>query len=223
MHIDPWSLLQFFHILLFVYWLGADLGVFLCGTRIVRDDLSLDERLRVREIAIALDMAPRTALPLMIPVGFTLAVRYGSPITGKSLIALWAVTLLWVALVWMVHLVKDRALGAAVTRIDYAIRYALILVLGGFSIYCLLLGAPIGEAWLSAKILLFAFIILNGIWLRRISKNWQPAFDRVRAGGADRAVGERMIKDNRAIIKVAAISIWILIGLTGFLGVVKPF
>ena len=223
MHLYTWSLLQFFHIILFVYWLGADLGVFMCGTRIVRDDLSLDERLRVREIAMSLDMAPRTALPLMIPVGFTLATRYGLSIAGSWLALMWIATLLWVLLVWMVHVLKDKKLAILVTNIDYTIRYSLVIVLGGFSFYCLLRGSPISDHWLAAKILLFAIIILNGIWLRRISKRWQPAFDRVRIGGAERVLGEQMIKDNRAVIKVAAVSIWILIGLSGFLGVVKPF
>jgi hypothetical protein len=223
MHFDSRLLLQFFHVMLLVYWLGADLGVFICGTRIIRDDLSLDERLRIREIAMDLDMAPRTALPLMIPVGFSLATTYGAPITGIWLIFLWLAALLWVALVWAQHFTKKPALGKIITRIDYTIRYALIVILGAFGIYCLITNSPISDHWLAAKILLFAAIILNGIWLRQISKKWQPAFEKVRAGGEARILGEQMIKANRAIIKVAALTIWFLLGLTAFLGVVKPF
>jgi hypothetical protein len=223
MHFDSLLLLQFLHIILLVYWLGADLGVFICGTRIIRDDLSLDERLRIREIAMDLDMAPRTALPLMIPVGFSLATTYGAPITGIWLIFLWLAALLWVALVWAQHFNKKPAFGKIITRIDYTIRYALIVILGAFGIYCLITNSLISDHWLAAKILLFAAIILNGIWLRQISKKWQPAFEKVRAGGEARILGEQMIKANRAIIKLAALTIWFLLGLTAFLGVVKPF
>jgi hypothetical protein len=50
MTIELQGVLIFFHVLLFGYWLGADLGVFFCDSQLTRDDLSLDERLRVRRI-----------------------------------------------------------------------------------------------------------------------------------------------------------------------------
>jgi hypothetical protein len=221
--IEPLRLMAFLHVLLFVYWLGADLGVFLCSARLTRDDLSLDERLRTREIGVALDMAPRTALPLMIPVGFTLAVPYGGPIAGGWLAALWLFTLAWVALVWTVHHRKNEPIGARLQRIDLGIRYVLMVAMAAFGAACLVTGAPIADKWLATKITLFGVIILNGVWLRRIGGRWQAAFDKVRAGGEARLAGERMIKANRAVARVAALLIWFLVAAMAFLGVVKPF
>ncbi len=80
MEIDLQDVLIFFHVLLFGYWLGADLGVFYCDSQLTRDDLSLKERLRVREIRRIVDMAPRTCVALILPIGFMLSVQYGSPI-----------------------------------------------------------------------------------------------------------------------------------------------
>jgi len=60
MDIDIQNVLIFVHVLLFGYWLGSDLGVFYCDSQLTRDDLSLDERLRVRQIRRKVDMAPRT-------------------------------------------------------------------------------------------------------------------------------------------------------------------
>ncbi len=48
MAIEMQTVLIFFHVLLFGYWLGADLAVFFCDSQLTREDLSLDERLRVR-------------------------------------------------------------------------------------------------------------------------------------------------------------------------------
>ena len=211
------------HVLLFVYWLGTDLGVFFCSARLTRDDLSLDERLRVREIGVALDLAPRFALVFMIPVGFTLAVPYGSPVAGGALIAVWVVTLLWAVLTWMVHHKKNQPIGKQLLKIDMGIRYVVLIGMGALGVYCLATGGPIADKWLATKILLYAGIILNGVWLRRIGGRWQAAFDKVRAGGAERLIGEQMIKANRATAKIAAPIIWFLVALMGFLGVVKPF
>ncbi len=223
MDIELLRVVAYVHVLLFVYWLGADLGVFFCSARLTRDDLSLDERLRVREIGVALDLAPRFALLFMIPVGFTLAVPYGSPITGGALAALWIVTLLWAALTWVVHHKKNEPIGKQLLKIDMGIRYAVIFGMGALGIQSLTDGAPIADKWLAWKILLYAGIVANGVWLRRIGGRWQAAFDKVRAGGAERAEGELMIKANRATAKIAAPIIWFLVALMGFLGVVKPF
>ena len=64
---NSYGLWQYFHILLFVYWLGADLGVFLASRYVARADLPTPERLRFLEMLLKVDMGPRTALILMMP------------------------------------------------------------------------------------------------------------------------------------------------------------
>ena len=39
MDIDTQGVLIFFHVLVFGYWLGADLGVFFCDSQLTREDL----------------------------------------------------------------------------------------------------------------------------------------------------------------------------------------
>lgn len=95
------ALWQYAHILLFVYWLGADLGVFFASRYVARADLPLDERLRFLELLLKVDMAPRTALILMIPVGFALATALGlAPFAAGWLPAIWILCLGWLALAW---------------------------------------------------------------------------------------------------------------------------
>jgi hypothetical protein len=221
--IDAYHLLLFAHVVFFAYWIGSDFGVFMCGRRIVRDDLSLDERLRVREIAMAIDLLPRIALISMVPIGFTLALTFGSPIGGGELSTIWAASAAWLILILTIHHVAGSALGRVLQKIDYVVRYSTAAAIGGLGIVCLATGSPIGDRWLAAKLVLFAFIILNGIVLRLISARWQAAFDLVRQGGDARLAGELAIKANRRRAATAAITIWVLILATAFLGVVKPF
>ena len=54
---DIW---RYIHVLLFVYWLGADLGVYYAAKYVARADLPLDERLRFLDLTLLLDMGPRT-------------------------------------------------------------------------------------------------------------------------------------------------------------------
>ena len=58
---NTYPLWQYAHILLFVYWLGADLGVSVASRYVARADLPLDERLRFLELLLKVDMGPRMA------------------------------------------------------------------------------------------------------------------------------------------------------------------
>ena len=56
----------FVHILLFVYWLGGDLGVFLLAKAAKRPDLSFAERAFALRMAIMIDLVPRLCFAMFI-------------------------------------------------------------------------------------------------------------------------------------------------------------
>jgi hypothetical protein len=223
MSIDAHSVLAFVHILLFGYWLGADLGVFFCDSQLKRDDLSLDERLRVRRIRYKVDMAPRTCFVLILAVGFSLAVRYGSPVTGTGLALVWIGCLAWLALIWIARLKADTPEGKWLSKLDRAIWWIVGGAMIGVGAAALLTGAPVAAPWLGAKMLLYGIIAWNGIWIMRVGDRWYGLFAMVRAGGNERARGEALIKVNRNHAAAAAGTLWFIVLVVAFLGRVKPF
>jgi hypothetical protein len=60
------------HLLLFTYWLGADLGVFYSSRYVLRSDLPPASRAVALKIMAWLDVAPRLCLVLFLPSGVTL-------------------------------------------------------------------------------------------------------------------------------------------------------
>ena len=168
-------------------------------------------------------MAPKSALVLMIPIGFTLALPFGSPIEGLALSALWVAGVAWFALVWFLHLRGKTELGRALAKLDMVVRYLVGSALILFAVYCISQGGPLADGWLVAKVLLYGAIVFNGIWLRKIASGWAPAFDLVRAGGDDRARGEQLIKERRVMAVRSVLLIWAGVLVMAFLGIVKPF
>ena len=57
------------HLLLFVYWLGGDIGVFYSSGLSVNRNLSREARQMAGKIMINLDLIPRLCLSLMLTVG----------------------------------------------------------------------------------------------------------------------------------------------------------
>ena len=65
--IDFKDVLIFFHIILFVYWLGADLGVYYASKFVVKPELSIDARGMAAKIMEFVDLSPRVAIVLFLP------------------------------------------------------------------------------------------------------------------------------------------------------------
>lgn len=222
MEVTSYALFNWFHILLFAYWLGADLGVFYGAKVMARPGLSFEDRMRVREVVQVVDMAPRSALILMLPVGFQLATAWGSPVTGGWLAALWAVAAGWFLLMWGVHLRAGRPGGEMLRRSDLAVRYVACATLIGAGLYALLTDRLFQPDWLALKVLLFGLVIASGIALRIVGAPWGPAMLALKEGG-DVEAAEASIWATRQRVSVVVLFLWTLLFVLSFLGTTKPF
>ena len=223
MYIGLHEVLIFFHVLLFGYWLGSDLGVFFCDSQLTREDLSLDERLRVRAIRRNLDMAPRTCAPLILPIGFNLAVYHGSQITGWWLVLIWALSLSWLAMLWAGRLTIGTPREQALNKANQVLFFLVAVALAILGIYALITGEPVAQHWIAAKLVLYGLMALAANWILHAADLWEPIFEMVRAGGEQRIEGEKLMKKNRINAGSAAGSLWLVVLLIAFIGATKPF
>ena len=213
--------MAFFHVVLFVYAIGGDIAVYFIGNYITREELTIEERLRVRSMRFLVDMSARTSLVLLLPIGFTLATTFGSEIKGTALTVIWLFSIVWLGLIWLVHFKKETATGELLRKLDLLIRYILSGLLITLGIFCLTTNQIIQSDWLSWKIIIFGLILVNGIWIRaivgRMRKSIQLAQD-----SDTKTEGEELIKKDQEVLNKAALLIWVLVILMAFLGELKP-
>lgn len=216
------DLMAFFHVVLFVYAIGGDIAVYYIGNYITKDELPIEERLRVRSMRFIVDMSARTSLVLLLPIGFTLSTAFGSSIDGDLLLGIWAFSILWLILIWIVHFKRETNEGEIYRLLDLGIRYILsfsLIVLGLFSLFG---DSIIQSNWLSLKISIFGLILANGIWIRMIVGRMRECIQLVQ-NKSDIQFAESQIKKEQSTLNKAALMIWILVILMAFLGQVKPF
>jgi hypothetical protein len=217
---SAYATLQYTHILLLVYWLGADLGVYLCAKYVERPDLSIEERRRFLALLAAIDMGPRTALVLMIPTGLLLVTLGGwLPLAPGAVAAACLASIGWLALVW--HLYRSGALAPWLRRIDHALRHA-VVALAGLAGVALLAQSIAGPRWLGVKLLAYAGAVLMGLMLRGVLAEWGRGFAELREP-ATAPAGNARIARAAAPSRRYAWALWGCVMLAAFMGVTKPF
>ena len=219
---NGYSLLVFLHVLLFVYWLGADIGVFIAARSVTNERLPVPGRAVAAKILFTIDMAPRTAHVMMLPVGFSLAAGMGiSPVGGIWLVLIWVAGSAWLGLTWFIRLKTGAPSVRIAERFDVWFRAALVAVLVVTGLVSLITGAPFAENWLALKIGLFGVIVASGAGIRLTLKPFGPAFARLVSDGPSPEVNEALRSAMRRSYPFV-FTIWTLVALLAFLGIAKP-
>jgi hypothetical protein len=218
-----YSTLVFAHLLLFVLWLGADVGVFLLGQHFRKRDLyTLDQRLALLKLLVIVDMVPRSAWALMVPM--SLSVSYAGGWWDLPIIIVvgaWVIGGLWLWLIWDAHRHDMTPRAARNRRWEGWLRIILCvgyLFLGAES---LVTGHPIAQGWLAWKALLFGGIFAAAIMIDHRFKPVGGQLGKLIAEGSSDATELPL----RATMDRTRRWVWVtyvLLVVTAWFGVVKP-
>ncbi len=218
MTLNAYVILDFLHILLFAYWLGPDWGVFVSGRRVADETLSREERLRFLKSSVAIDIFPRSSIVLIVAVGLTLASVGGYIAIGRlAMVAIWAIALVWLLLVWITgYILSPGPLKARFDSVHVALRHVVTICLLGVGVYSLAFGAPVAMHWLAVKFILVAILLAMGSVLRVIVGGWVR--DLTGVPGSEGAIARSYGYTRKLVVTFWLVSISI-----AFLGVTKPF
>ena len=211
------------HVLLFVAWLGGDIGVFVLGQHFRKRDLhSLDQRIALLKLLVIVDLAPRAAWALMVPVSLTLSLLGNWwPVWPAMVAVSWGIGALWLWLVFDAHAHDMTPRAARNRRWEGWLRWLLaagFLLLG---IESLATGHPIDQPWIALKALLFGLIFVAAIMIDRAFKPVGPLLGTLlRDGSSDATEIPLLSAMNRTRRWVWCVYALLLV--TGWLGVVKP-
>lgn len=220
--IDLYSLLIFLHILLFVFWLGGDLGVAILGAQFrKRDKYSLQERLTILKILVLNDLGPRYAWALMVASSISLA-KFGGywDIPYWSLTFAWLFSAFWCWLVYASHKAGQTEKGRQLRKTEMVLKWVLAAFYLGLGSLSLLANAPLVENWLASKALLFGFIFVAAIMIDIKFKPVGPLLMTViEKGSTDETEAPLLKTMNKSRVWVRLV--YILLVVTAFLGVTK--
>jgi len=182
--LDAW---KFLHIMMFVFWIGTDLGVFLSAKKSTDPALSFGTRVSLLHMALRIELLPRTMWKAALPLGVMLIdgmdlIDFG--FTGLALT--WLFSIVW----WSVSMYGawhyDKPIGhrfANITNILTGIVGVGLIVVAALS----LTGngpIPADASWLSWKVGLYGLINLMVIVMIIIFDPLGAAFGRLAVEGS---------------------------------------
>lgn len=215
--------LKWLHILAMAYWLGGEWGVFNASRYVTDPKLDLDERHRHMETAHRIDILPRTGIILLLPLGLHMGNILGvQPLGGPWMIGMWIAVACWLSLTLSAFVKRGTDTGLRLTKIDEAIRYVVIPALLLVSLYSMLTGGPLLAHWYSAKMFVYGLLLVIGLGLRFVMRDWIIQFRKLAAEGSTPAV-EQKLSRSLAFARILAYIYWIGIATVAYFGVAKPF
>jgi len=213
----------FIHVMLLVYWLGGDLGVFVLARAAKRPELSFAERAFALKMAVTIDLIPRLCFTVMFPVGLHVAVSGGwLQVPTWAFIVSWAIAAGWIALLLAIGRNEGKPLAETLNKAHLAFQAVMLVVIGWLGVQALLGNGPLPGGWFGAKILLFALIFAMGIGIDFAFRPIGPAFMRLATEGSkpdiEAAIGAAVDGAIRYVLGLYALLIVI-----AFLGITKYF
>jgi hypothetical protein len=219
--ISGYEILLVLHLLLFVFWLGPDIGVFAWSRKVINPGLSDDQRLAAASVMHTIDLMPRVCLSLMLTVGGILTEGYGiehPPWQWAGIILLGPV---WLTLVLIAYFREGTHLGATVNRFDLWLRWTLVIGIIGSVLYSTSIGRLNQEPWIASKLLLFSALIFFGIMVRLRLRPFFTGLEKLSAEGSSESTNALMASAQRRA-QPFIIAIWVCIALEAGLGVFQP-
>lgn len=220
---DSYQIWLFLHVLMFVCWLGADLGVFTLALAIRNPNYSVEQRALLMRMSLLIDLTPRAAMALVAPIGLVLAESLG-------LVSLpgWLTALIWiVAFAWIAgEIVAFRNMGKPLMVRIYmgtgTLFIAVFVACTWYGIQSLLSGEPFTTNWLALKVLLFGQVFLVSSLMAFFYAPVEALFRQMEEKGSSSELEARVrTQVNKGA--VATIVLFVLLAVMAFLGLAKPF
>jgi hypothetical protein len=207
------------HVLLFVYWLGGDLGVFYSSKFVVRPDISPEARSISAKIMLDLDLIPRMCMSLMLTVGGILTEFIGVPHPLYQQVGIVMLGPVWLFCVMYLHFRHGSNAYPLIAKFDMFIRYAVVVGIP-ISVWLHWDSNNLGEyLWVAAKLLIFAFIVFCGIMVR--GKIGPFIATVLKCGAGEMPTDEENVAQSKSLsqVRVWVFMIWAGVFIEGFIGI----
>lgn len=207
------------HLVLFVYWLGGDLGVFYSSHFVADESLSPESRTTAAKIMLGCDLVPKICMSLMLTVGGLLSATMGIDHPTWQMVGIVLIGPFWMSMVLILHFKHHASFIPALTKFDFYFRWLVVVGLIGSCTYSLVTGRLADNPWLIYKILVFAALVFCGLMIRLNLGGFIATYLKLLQGQTPTDEDNKAMQDSLSVVRIWVVSIWGLLLVEAWLGI----
>jgi len=220
---DAYLSWKYLHILMFVFWVGTDMGVFLSCKKATDPKVPIDARFMLLHMALRIELLPRTMWKAALPLGVTLSREMGLiELSILNLLLVWAFSIAW----WVLSVTSawhyDKPIGHKLTKYNNIVTGTVGTVLIIVAASSLMGNGPFDAdaTWLAWKVGIYGLINLAIVAMLYVFDPMGIEFGRLAVEGSTPEIESNIT----AIMNRATVTIWgtyVLIFVVGFIATTK--
>jgi hypothetical protein len=216
-----YRLTLFLHQLLFVFWLGPDIGVYMWSTKATNTELSPAQRISAGRMMQVIELIPRACMSLMLTVGGILTEMMGIQHPWWQMAGIVLLGPIWLTLTMVVYARSGTERGVQLLQLDEFFRWAVIAGVVMSVMYSVATERLTEVPWVSAKLLIFAAVVFFGLMMRKRLTPFVLGLDKLESDGPSPEIDQAMSASvSRA--RVFMFAAWIGLAIAAGLGMVQP-
>jgi hypothetical protein len=211
----------FLHQVLFVFWLGPDIGVYMWSTKVVNPALSAGQRLAAGRIMQVIGVLPQVCMSLMLTVGGVLTELMGIDHPWWQMAAIWLLGPVWLSLTLWVYTTAGTEKGARLAQLDIWFRWLIVVSVPLSVIYSVSTGRLAGFPWIMAKLLLFAAVVFFSLRMRQRLLPFITGLDRLASEGPSPEL-DATLRSSISRARLFMFASWAALAAAAALGMIQP-
>ncbi len=214
-----YEFLLLIHLLLFVYWLGGDLGVFYSSQFVANGSLSNEARTTAANIMLGCDLVPKICMSLMLTVGGLLSSSIGIEHPTWQIAGIVLIGPFWLCMVLILHYKHHASFIPALTKFDFYFRWLLVFGLLASCAYSYSTGRLEDQPWLILKLIGFAALVFCGLMIRLNLGGFNTTYIKLIQGETPSQQDNDAMQSSLKVVRRWVVSIWVLLLIEAWLGI----
>ena len=220
---SEYEIWKYLHILMFVFWVGTDMGVFMSAKKSTDPSLPIDARYLLLHMALRIELLPRTMWKAALPFGVMLSREVDLiQISDMGLVLVWLFSLIWWGISMTGAWYYDKPIGHRLGRVTNWLTGIVGVSLIAVAIASYMGNGPFDATatWLLWKVGIYGLINITVVIMIKVFDPMGVAFGRLAVEGSTPEI-EAEISGAMNRSAVVIWSTYTLIALVGFIATTK--
>jgi hypothetical protein len=211
----------FIHQVLFVFWLGPDIGIFMWSTKATNPELSPGQRVSAGRIMRVIDIIPKACMSLMLTMGGILTELMGIEHPWWQMVGIVLLGPVWLTLILLSFRNYGTDAGRQLAQYDIWLRWLVVISVVGSTTFSIVTGRLADTPWVTGKLLLFAAVVFFSIMMRSRLEPFMAGIERLDKEGPSEEI-DAQLAGSVSRARLYTFATWIALAMAAGLGMAQP-